>query len=80
MESLYLKLPIKVNDELVQDQLIGIRYISRISPFKYNNNTYEYSKIEFQDRENCCIAKISFDALAELIKQAAIDNNLLLVL
>ena len=80
MEQFFLKLSVQVNEELIEEQLIGIRFISRISPYNYNGSTTEYSKIEFKDNKNCCIVKASFESLTELIRKRLININLVPVL
>ena len=81
MEQFFLKLPVQVNEELIEEQIIRISHLSRISRFVYNNRIItEYSKIEFEDNENYCIVKVPFDVLTELIKEKSIKDKLFPIL
>lgn len=80
MEQFFLKLPVQINEDLIEEQLIGINFISRISPYHVKGSTNEYSRIEFKDSEHSCIIKLSFEALTELIRKRLVNKNLLPIL
>lgn len=76
MEQFFLKLPVQVNEELIEEQLISISFISRMSPCPHQDNDNGYSKIEFKDGRDTCIVKMPFEALSELIRKKLSSKNL----